>query len=343
MELKKYQVETIQDLNLYLDYILETGSPSKAYNKLWGSKGVKVGIDGLQEYKEFIPGVPSVCMKVPTGGGKTLLGCTSLKPIFDRMDVNKKKVVVWLVPWDTILTQTYNNLSNASHLYRQQLNRDFSGKVEIFNKIQLLNGQNFNASSVNEQLSICVMSFDTFRSRSKENRKVYEANANLEQMKIHYGDTETLVSGVDDSALINVLNQLNPIIIIDESHNAKSDLSAEMVKNLNPSFILELTATPKKNSNLISIITASKLKNENMVKLPVIAYNRPSISRVIAEAIDLRVALENKTKSLDKYIRPIVLFQAQPKTDNDNVTFEALKQKLVDVGIIQWEIGRAHV
>ena len=34
-----------------------------------------------------------------------------------------------------------------------------------------------------------------------------------------------------------------------------------------------------------------------MVKLPVIAYNRPSVSRVIAEAIDLRVALENKAKT----------------------------------------------
>ena len=167
MELKNYQNETIQDLNSYLDYILETGSPSKAYNKLWESKGVRVGIDGLQGYKELIPGVPSVCMKVPTGGGKTLLGCASLKPIFDRMQIDKKKVVVWLVPWDTILTQTYNNLTNPSHFYRQQLNRDFSGKVEIFNKTQLLNGQNFNVSSVNEQLSICVMSFDTFRSRSK--------------------------------------------------------------------------------------------------------------------------------------------------------------------------------
>lgn len=339
MELKKYQTETIQDLNSYLDYILETGSPSKAYNKLWESKGVRVGIDGLQSYKELIPGVPSVCMKVPTGGGKTLLGCASLKPIFDRMQVDKKKVIVWLVPWDTILTQTYNNLANPSHFYRQQLNRDFSGKVEIFNKTQLLNGQNFNVSSVNEQLSICVMSFDTFRSRSKENRKVYEANANLEQMKIHYEDAENLVSGVDDSALINVLNQLNPIIIIDESHNAKSDLSIEMIKNLNPSFILELTATPKKNSNLISIVTANKLKNENMVKLPVIAYNRPSISRVIAEAIDLRVALENKAKTLDEYIRPIVLFQAQPKTDTDNVTFEVLKQKLVDAGIPENQIA----
>ena len=340
MELKNYQNETIQDLNSYLDYILETGSPSKAYNKLWESKGVRVGIDGLQGYKELIPGVPSVCMKVPTGGGKTLLGCASLKPIFDRMQIDKKKVVVWLVPWDTILTQTYNNLTNPSHFYRQQLNRDFSGKVEIFNKTQLLNGQNFNVSSVNEQLSICVMSFDTFRSRSKENRKVYEANANLEQMKIHYEDTDNLVSGVDDSALINVLNQLNPIIVIDESHNAKSDLSVEMIKNLNPSFILELTATPKKNSNLISIVTANKLKNENMVKLPVIAYNRPSISRVIAEAIDLRVALENKAKLIkEQYVRPIVLFQAQPKTDDDNVTFEVLKQKLIDAGIPENEIA----
>jgi len=51
----------------------------------------------------------------------------------------------------------------------------------------------------------------------------------------------------------NVLRYLNPVLVVDESHNAESDLSVDMLKNLNPSFILDLTATPKDNSNIISL------------------------------------------------------------------------------------------
>ena len=341
MELKIYQNQVLRDLESYIDQLLLIKNPSKAYFNYWKSKGVRVGFDGMKSYKEIIPGVPSVCLKVPTGGGKTLLGCSCLKRIFDRMSSNKKKAVVWLVPWDTILSQTYENLSNPNHFYHQQLIRDFSGRVEIYNKKQLMAGQNFNVTSVSEQLSIFVLSFDTFRSSKKENRKVYETNPNLTQFTAIYDDRGSLVDGIEEDALIQVLNQLNPVVIIDESHNAKSELSIEMIKNLNPSFVVELTATPKDNSNIISIVPAESLKKEHMVKLPVIAYNRPTIERVIVEAIDLQHVLElhainlynKEPEETKKYIRPIVLFQAQPKSDKDNVTFDKIKQNLIDSGI----------
>ena len=50
----------------------------------------------------------------------------------------------------------------------------------------------------------------------------------------------------------------------------------EMLNNLNPSFILELTATPRSTSNIISYVDARELKKENMVKLPVVVFNRNS-------------------------------------------------------------------
>lgn len=39
----------------------------------------------------------------------------------------------------------------------------------------------------------------------------------------------------DASALINVIRRLRPVVVVDESHNAESQLSVEMMKNLNPS------------------------------------------------------------------------------------------------------------
>lgn len=345
MELKKYQESVLKDLDTYIENILDTGNAAKAYDKIWRDKGVRVGgVDGLQLYKDVLNGVPSVCFKVPTGGGKTILGCASLKHIFDAMGENKKKVVVWLVPWDTILNQTYNNLKDSTHFYRERINRDFSSKVEIYNKQQVLSGTNFSPSSVGDQLSIIIMSFDSLRSNNKENRKVYEENSSLMPFVDTFENKDELIKGVDNSSLMQVLNQMKPVVIIDESHNAQSELSKEMIKNLNPSFVLELTATPKSDSNIISIVTANQLKEENMVKLPVIAYNRPSVDRVIMEALDLRNALEKaaikeRTENNAPYIRPIILFQAQPKNDDDSVTFEKLKENLIEIGIPKEEIA----
>ena len=95
-----------------------------------------------------------------------------------------------------------------------------------------------------------------------------------------------------------------------------------MLKEFNPCFILDLTATPRNNSNIISFIDALELKRENMVKLPVIVYNHQKMEDVIADAVDLRRNLEIKAieeeKQTGKYIRPIVLFQAQPKGKEEN-------------------------
>ena len=88
---------------------------------------------------------------------------------------------------------------------------------------------------------------------------------------------------------------------------------------------------------IISYVDAVQLKNEHMVKLPVIVYNRDSQSEVLIDAIDLRNKLEEiagaEYAKTGKYIRPIALFQAQPKGKEDATTFEKLRDKLVDAGI----------
>ncbi|HNW99342.1 MAG TPA: restriction endonuclease, partial [Bacteroidales bacterium] len=111
---------------------------------------------------------------------------------------------------------------------------------------------------------------------------------------------------------------------------------------LNPSFVLDLTATPKDNSNIISLVPAIELKKEHMVKLPVIVYNHHDKTEVINSSLHLQHKLEllaiEQTKNGGKYIRPIVLFQAQPRTGEDNTTFEKLKEQLLKVGIPEAQI-----
>ena len=341
MELKKFQKQVISDLNRYCELLNSTNSVSKAYTDFWAEKNVIVGFGGMPSYNNTIENTPHVCFKVPTGGGKTFLACNALKTIFDNLPSKKAKLVVWLVPSDAILTQTLKNLSDPSHDYRRKIEADFNGRVQVYSKQQVLDGQQFNPTTVNEQLCIVVMSFDSFRIKNKDGRKVYQENGNLQSFSKFISTHETLIEGVDDSALIQVFNQLSPVVIVDESHHTTGDLSIEMLKNLNPSFILDLTATPRKNSNIISYVDAAQLKAESMVKLPVIVYNRPSQEEVIADALDLQNKLEElaKAETHGRYIRPIVLFQAQPRQAENKETFERLKQRLVDNGIQKDEIA----
>lgn len=179
MELKKYQKQVLCDLSNYLRILNENKNIKTAYKEHWESKDIRIGMDGMQEYKDTITGTPHVCFKVPTGGGKTYIACAALKPFFEQMPLSKTKVVAWLVPSNAILEQTIRTLSDVDHPYRERIDMDFGGR-------------------------------------------------------------------------------LSPVVIVDESHNAQSDLSIEMLNNLNPSFILDLTATPKANSNIISFVKVSK-------------------------------------------------------------------------------------
>ena len=343
MELKNYQLQVIRDLERFLELLIEKQSISSAYSTLWNEKGVNVGIDGMPPYNSDLAGVPQVCFKVPTGGGKTFLAANSIKPIFDSMPHIHPKAVVWLVPSDAILTQTYRTLTDKNHDYRKKIDVDFGNKVELYSKQQLLNGQNFNPTSVSDNLSVFVLSYDSFRTSKKDGRKAYQENGSLLPFVRFKQDSGSLLEDTDETALIQVIRKLNPVVIVDESHHATSKLSKEMLQNFNPSFVLDLTATPKNGSNIISFVDARQLKAENMVKLPVIVYNRKSQEDVFVSAISLRRKLENEAveeqKNGGRYIRPIVLFQAQPRTNDDSTTYDKIKHTLIDMGIPESEIA----
>ncbi len=343
MELKTYQQKVIEDLALYLAALERAPHLGKSFKAYWDDKGAT----GMDAYKNNVPGVPHVCAKVPTAGGKTYIAVNAIKTIFDALvthNPNRAKLVVWLVPSLTILDQTVKALSDSEHPYRKRLNQLFKNRVSIYQKSDLLMGAGFSSDTVREQVSIVVMSFDSLRARKKEDRKIFQDNGYLASfLQGNQGiSSDWLLPEYDASSLINVIRSLKPVVIVDESHNAESPLSVEMMVNLNPDFILDLTATPKSNSNIFSYVDAMALKRHHMVKLPVIVANQTSREAVIESALILRRQLETIAIAEEnrggKYIRPIVLFQAQPRTDDDNTTFDKIKKNLVALGISETEI-----
>ena len=341
MELKPYQQQVINDLSSFLEQIQDTKDVKEAFYNFWKNHPrtplYPYSGTAIEPYKNNVARVPHICIKVPTAGGKTFIACNAIKTVFDAFDYDRPKAVVWLVPSITILDQTIKNLKDTSHPYRQKINSHFGNKVEVFDKSALLQGSGFNATSVKEQLNIFVLSFDSIRTANKEGRKVFEQNGSLQSF-------ETLLGKDEEISLMKVMQFLNPMVVVDESHNAETELSVEMLKEFNPCFILDLTATPRNNSNIISFIDALELKRENMVKLPVIVYNHQDKTEVINSSLQLQKRLElqaiEEEKKGGKYIRPIVLFQAQPKNGKDFLNEEEeksnvqkLKEKLIELKI----------
>ena len=351
MELKSYQQQVINDLDIFLEYLQKYPTPALAFKNYWENKvgAYELKLDGtysgMTPYKDNILQTPHVAIKVPTAGGKTFIACNAIHSIFSTYDSSRPKAVVWLVPWSNLLQQTANNLSDPTHPYRQKLNTLFNHSVEVYEKESLLQGANFNPTSVSEQLNIFVFNFSSLRinSKKKDDRKIYQQNGALEAFRDTVVEQNLVLPDTDESALINIIRSLNPLVIVDESHNAESDLSVEMLQNLNPSFVLDLTATPKKNSNIVSYVNAIELKKEHMVKLPVIVYNHSRKEEVINSALHLQRQLEQLAiqESLEggKKIRPIILFQAQSNIKgSDNTTYQKIKGKLIELKIPEEQI-----
>ena len=342
MELKRYQTEVIQDLEDFIEKLNENATVAKAYTDFWKTHRktpLAPSPDGfIKPYNDAVTGVPHVCFKVPTAGGKTFIACSSLKPIFDGWCHTSRKAVVWLVPSDSILRQTLRNLKNTEHDYRKKIDVDFSSRVEVYDKEELLHGRGFSAESVAQHLSIFVLSIDSLKANNKDALRIHRDNGYLQKFAQSIG-----AESDEEISLSRILTSLNPVVIIDESHHAISNLSVKMLNELNPSFILDLTATPRENSNIISFVPALELKKANMVKLPVIVNNQNNIDGVIRIAVHLRGQLEARASQAYKngtapYIRPIVLFQAQSKTSSNTESFEKLKARLIKAGIKEEEI-----
>lgn len=342
MELKDYQKKVIQDINVYLNFYHKNNyNPSKAYKCFWNNKGIEVGQDNLPNYNDTIRNVPNVTLKVPTGGGKTFIACAAIKRIVDfELSKCPIKAVVWMVPSDSILTQTLKALQNPEHPYRQYLDREFNHRVNIYSKEDALNAINLNVSTVKENLSIFVFSYSSFKN-TKDGRKSRRENTAFVEFKNQFQGSGFVLHNAEDYSLLQTINYFNPLVIVDESHNAGSELSVDMINDFNPSFVLDLTATPRDKSNVISMVDAKALKKAEMIKLPLLVYNRYDKDEVLATAIDLQKKLELVAKineqKCGRYIRPIVLFQAQERGDG-NMTFADIKKTLLDLNIPEEQI-----
>ncbi len=119
--------------------------------------------------------IPYVCLRLPTGGGKTLLACHTIAIANKEYLKEDHSLVLWLVPSNAIKEQTLKALRDRNHFYRQALDSTVE-RVEVMDLSEALYLQHgvLLGSTV-----IIVATLQAFRVEDKEGRKVYEDNGSL--------------------------------------------------------------------------------------------------------------------------------------------------------------------
>jgi len=319
--LKIYQQKTLDVLSNYLHRCAIYKDVKRAYAETTLEEFKREGIYNDAGFAN----IPYVCLRLPTGGGKTILASHSIPIACKELLARDFSLVIWLVPSNAILEQTFNCLQDNNHPYRQVLNEYFNGNIEI---LKVEDARSISKGSLQSNTTVIISTFASWRVDRTEGRKVYEENGMLtshfENLKPEQKEKleKFKESNLVIPSLANVVYLNHPIFIIDEAHNARTELTFEVLKRLNPSCIVEFTATPKTQpqskdrSNVLYSVSADELKNEDMIKMPIELLTTEDWQTTISDAVKKQHELELITKEEEKksgeYIRPIVLIQAQP-------------------------------
>lgn len=328
MELKRYQQATLDALDAFLTRSRATG-PAEAFahevavqERAARMSGDPLPVRGAYQPLEGLPEVPYVCLRLPTGGGKTLLAAEAVR-VWSQVMAQPWPLVLWFVSSGAIKDQTLDALADPTHAYRARLDAAFNRRVRVFD-IEAF--ETLRPVDLAQNCCVIVSTIQAFRVENTGQRKVYAHHEELEPFFTalpaagmeRVGEAEAaanpmLTAGAVKFSLANLLYHHRPLMIVDEAHNAVSSLSREVQARVRPAAVIEFTATPRGRNNILFSTTASALKDEEMIKLPIRLRPHADWRSAVDGALRTQKQLEEKARSDKDHIRPVVLYQAQPK------------------------------
>jgi type III restriction enzyme len=363
MQLKSYQQTALDTLRTYLEAIRaaqEKRDQIKALNLdipyQWDEDAWKIA-GYTSTYRSRANGtgglVPAVCFKIPTGGGKTLLAAKAIDALRNLYG-QKAGIILWIVPTTQIYRQTLQSLRDRTHPYRQSLDLTSGGKTLILEKDAF-----FSPLDVQEHLTVLLLMLPSASRQSRETLRLFRDRSGFEAFfpaeddwQAHtelrrripnldvYEAEDGMFGSTVKTSLGNTLRLLSPIIILDEGHKAYSELAQQTLLGFNPSFILELSATPPAGSNKLVEITGRQVHREGMIKLDLHLYTRASSDwrDVLRASHQHRIELERIARDYNHdtgvYIRPINLIQVertgQKQRDKGLIHAEDVRRFLIE-------------
>jgi len=387
MRLKDYQVTALEQLSRYLRDLAQHRQQAEEFAEFQRSKGKEVKLadycrdtwsaliearalpmtsEGrVPPYVARVDGmgrpVPNICLKLPTGGGKTLLGCEAVGRIGTEYFRKQTGLVLWVVPSDAIYSQTWRAFASREHAYRQTLERASGGRVKLLEK-----SDSFTNQDAGTYLCVMLLMLQASARKTKEQLKMFqdsgrytsffpeiddlEANTalwrqvtNLDRSEMT--DAEYRAGGVTiKQSLGNVLRLARPLIVIDEGHRAYSDIALQTLCGFNPRLILEMSATPNSGgehvSNVVVNVKGTDLKKDDMIKLPINLINsgRADWKHALAAAHDKLAELAKEARKVQhnegRYIRPILLARVErtgkDQRDKNAIHAEDVREHLIE-------------
>jgi len=337
MELKAYQQKTLTRLRDYLQALRGAqakGEQVRAFDIPYDweiDAWRRVSPAHYQPRKNGMgEAVPAVCVKVPTGGGKTLLAAKAIDAICHLYRGTNTGLVLWIVPTTQIYRQTLAALRDKVHPYRISLDQTSGDRTLIVEK-----DTRFSPADVRESLVVLLLMLPSANRQNKETLRLFKDSGGFDRffppedrweehaaLLRRIPNLDSYAAGgmfgpVVKTSLGNTLRRLNPLIVLDEGHKAYSQTAQETLLSFNPSFILELSATPPKGGNLLVEISGQDLHREGMIKLPLHVHTQASAdwrdtlrSGYLHRAKLERIAQEYEAET-GVYIRPICLIQVE--------------------------------
>ena len=366
MDLKNYQSRALDSLRDFLRLAAMEAGFDAAYKQIARRKnadGELINPYADAEYCSFVadlPDCPHVCLRIPTGGGKTLLAahCAPVAAPFCEELTRRsdpapwwRPVVLWIVPSTPIRAQTADALQNPRHPCRAAMNDGFAGGIEVYD---ISDCRDIPAAAFAEKTCVIVSTIQAIHiektkdagADEKARRNVYAHNENLDP---HFSQMSTEAmrdpglesapekyGGGPAHSFANLMRIVRPIVILDEAHNATTERWKKTFPRFRPSCILEFTATPRPEShssgvkhNVIFNASAEELEREEMIKLPVRLTEHPEGWRqAVAGAVAEQKRIEEIARQHDDAVRPIALYKAENRAGE--ATVEQIKTCLLE-------------
>lgn len=325
LSLKVYQQRALSSLAQFLEDARLTG-PASAFEK-----NVDPGLVTTYKPMPGMEATPYVCLRIPTGGGKTVMGAHIIQAAGDAYLERTYPLVMWMVPTTQIKTQTLEAFKDPRHPYRQELDDAFGGKVAVFDVEDFTH---IRPADLGTKVCVVISTMAALRVENQDGRKVYEHHEDLES---HFAGSvsdlpylEQNPSGKAIASFANLLKLHGPLVITDEAHNANTPLSYEVYQRLGAKLVVELTATPEATkSNVLVSVSAFELKVANMIKFPVVLKEHVGQwEAAVGSAVARRNELGKTALNEPDYIRPILLVQAE--NAKGTATVEEIKRHLID-------------
>ena len=363
LALKQYQRESLDVLGEYAASVRKLTLGGAAFPE---SDAFKLATERDYYTTPHFGRVPYVCMRIPTGGGKTLMAAHAVGIIGRKMLAIDNPACLWITPSITIRDQTLRGLSQKHHPYRAALEEQLGGEIEVMTLEEALTRSNFVRRT--GPAIVIVTTIQSYRLRgdadgggTEVTRKIYEDNGYMKEpleglSPEMIGDLEQS-DGLVKLSLANAIRVRAPVVVMDEAHNARTPTSFESLARFGPSFVLEMTATPELDhspshrskpkfaSNVLHSVSALALKDEGMIKLPVELENRSDWLEVLSatktrrEELEFKADVENEESGVQP-IRPIALIQAQPNSKvKETFNVEVVKDAFINrLGVPEAEV-----